>query len=268
MKTSIQVYNDLKQKVSFFYQRLKLNRREPRTGRPLKIAVPDILTMGIFKQTQQITTKKSLFQIFRPDGSYERFVANLNRFARLAMIILALLLNRNREHANPIKHIDSTDIPVSTLRKASRHRTMAGLASWGKTGKGWFYGLKLHLTTDLKRRILAVRFTAGNVDDRKVVMKLNHGLFGIFVADAGYVSEKLAQEFHQEHRRILLAKPRANMRKLTTEFESYLYGTRMKIELSFRNLKMFFGIVTSLPRSVNGYLAHYTYSLLAPLIAG
>ena len=266
MKTSIQVYNDLKQKVSFLYQRLKLNRREALTGRPLKVPIPDILALGIFKQTQQIATKKSLFQIFRPDGSYERFVANLNRFARLAMIVLALLLNRNREHAHPVKHIDSTDIPVSTLRKAARHRTMQGLAQWGKTGKGWFYGLKLHISTDLERRILSVRFSRGNVDDRRVVMKLNQGLFGIFVADAGYISEKLAQEFHREHRRILFAKPRANMKKLMTEFESYLYGTRMKIELSFRNLKMFFGIVTSLPRSVNGYLAHYTYSLLASLI--
>lgn len=266
MKTFIQAYTNLKQKVSFLYQRLKLNRREALTGRPLKIPIPDILAMGIFKQTSQIATKKSLFAIFQPDGSYERFVANLNRFARLAMIILALLLNRNRREAHLIKHIDSTDIPVSTLRKAARHRTMRGMARWGKTGKGWFYGLKLHITTDLKRRILAIRFSRGNMDDRRVVMKLNRGLFGIFVADAGYISEKLAREFHHEHRRILLAKPRANMKKLMSEVESYLYGTRMKIELSFRNLKMFFGIVTSLPRSVNGYLAHYTYSLLASLV--
>lgn len=267
MKTFIQAYNNLKQKVSFLYQRLKLKHREPKTGRPLAVPIPDIISMALFKQTYQIETKKSLYEIFAPKSSYHRFVENLNRFADLAMVILAVLLNMNRRNAHPIKHIDSTDVPVSTLRKASRHRTLAGLAAWGKTGKGWFYGLKLHITTDLKRRLLSVRFTAGNVDDRRVVIKLNKGLFGIFVADAGYVSEKLAQEFHQEHRRVLLAKPRANMKKLMTEFQHLLYRTRMKIELSFRSLKMFFGLVTSLPRSINGYLANYTYALVAYLLA-
>ncbi len=267
MKTFIQVYNILKQKVLFLYQRLNLKNHEPQTGRPLNVPVPEIISMALFKQTQQIETKKSLYEIFQPDCSYHRFVENLNRFARLAMIIFAFLLNLNRAHAHPVKHTDSTDVPVSTLRKAGRHKTLAGLAQWGKTGKGWFYGLKLHITTDLKRRILAVRFTGGNVDDRRVVIKLNKGLFGVFVADAGYISASLAREFHEEHRRVLLVKPRANMKKLMTEFQHILYGTRMKIELSFRSLKMFFGLVTSLPRSVNGYLATWTYSLVAYLLA-
>ena len=35
------------------------------------------------------------------------------------------------------------------------------------------------------------------------------------------------------------------------------------IELNFRNLKMFFGLVTSLPRSVGGYLGNYISSILA-----
>ena len=267
MKTFIQVYNNLKQKVSFLYQRLKLKNQEPTTGRPLAVPVPEILAMALFKQTQQIETKKSLFEIFEPPCSYHRFVENLNRFARLAMVMLIVLLNMNRARAHPIKHIDSTDVPVSTLRKAARHGTMAGLAQWGKTGKGWFYGLKLHITTDLTRRLLSVRFTGGNVDDRRVVIKLNQGLFGIFVADAGYISGKLAHDFHEEHRRVLLAKPRANMKKLMTEFQDALYGTRMKIELSFRSLKVFFGLITSLPRSLNGYLANWTYSLVAYLLA-
>ena len=88
-------------------------------------------------------------------------------------------------------------------------------------------------------------------------------LTGIFVADAGYISKKLAQEFYQENKRILLAKPRANMKKIITAFEEKLYSTRMLIEINFRQLKLFYGLVTSLPRSVKGYLANYIYSLLA-----
>jgi len=50
---------------------------------------------------------------------------------------------------------------------------------------------------------------------------------------------------------------------MMTQFEEMLYRTRMLIELNFRDLKLFHGLVTSLPRSVGGYLANYIYSILA-----
>jgi uncharacterized protein YegJ (DUF2314 family) len=101
-----------------------------------------------------------------------------------------------------------------------------------------------------------LKFASGNVDDRE-----------IFIADAAYISEKMQKEFYQEHKRILLAKPRKNMKKLATFWQDLLYRTRMLIEINFRSLKMFYGLLTSMPRSVNGYLANYIYSLLAYLIA-
>lgn len=95
---------------------------------------------------------------------------------------------------------------------------------------------------------------------------LNQNLSGIFVADAGYVSAELEKNFYIEGQRYMLAKPKKNMRKLATTFDTWVYGTRMAIEIPFRNPKLFYGLVTSLPRSVAGYLANYTYSLLAYLI--
>ena len=41
----------------------------------------------------------------------------------------------------------------------------------------------------------------------------------------------------------------------------------MLIELNFRNLKMFYGLVTSLPRSIDGYLANYVHSVLGYVLA-
>jgi hypothetical protein len=266
MKTVIQLYENLKQKVQFLYTQLKLDRHENTKGRKLALSITDSITLSIFKQKNHIATKKALYEIFDPPCSYKTLVVNMNRHARLAMILLTFLLNLNRVSAHPIKHTDSTDIPVCTNRKAKHHKTMQGLASWGKTGKGSFYGLKLHITTDLKRKLLSVRFS-GIIDDRKIFMRLNKGLYGIFVADAGYISQKLQKEFYVEHQRILFAKPRKNMRKLITPFQNFLYGTRMLIELNFRSLKMFYGLVTSMPRSVSGYLANYIYSLLAYQIA-
>ena len=110
---------------------------------------------------------------------------------------------------------------------------------------------------------MSIGFASGGVGDREMFKKLNKDLYGIFVADAGYISKELAEEFHIEGKRFLLAKPRANMKKIITAFEEKLYSTRMLIEINFRQLKLFYGLVTSLPRSVKGYLANYIYSLLA-----
>lgn len=262
-----QAYGLIKEKVLFLYERLQLVRQEKEKGRKLIISIPDIITLGLFKQKENIATKKSLYEIIQPQCSYKTLVVNLNRFAPLASIILSQLLKWNRKGSHLIKHTDATDIPVCSNRKAGRHQTMKILSDWGKTGKGWFYGLKLHLTTDFNRKPLSVAFSSGNINDRSAFLKLNKDLDGVFVADAGYLSEELQRAFYQERKRILFAKPRANMKKIATAFQTWLYGTRMMIELNFRVLKQFYGLVTSLPKSMNGYLAHYLYSLLAHVIA-
>jgi len=53
------------------------------------------------------------------------------------------------------------------------------------------------------------------------------------------------------------------MKKLITEFQDKLYKVRSLVEINFRILKQFCGFITSLPKSVDGYLANYIYSLLA-----
>lgn len=263
MVTELTLFNELRQKVAFFVQKLSFNSLISTKGRKLALKLTDILTLALFKHIGQITTKKKLWQMIEPPCSYKTLVVNINRFFHLALIILSLLLKNNRSHSHLVKHIDSTDIPVCSVRKAKYHRVMRHLASFGKTGKGWFYGLKLHIIADLMQKLLSVQFTSGNVDDRRVLLELAKDMTGIFIGDAGYLSATLAKEFHQEHQRILLTKTRANMKKLATAVDSWLYSTRMYIELNFRNLKCFFGLITSLPRSVAGYLANYTYSLLA-----
>lgn len=267
MKALIPVYEKMKGVVKFFYKQLKLDKFEKHKGRKLAISIIDTVSLAIFKQSKNIATKKSIHQIFNLSRSYKTLVVNLNRFAHLALLILVSILKFNQRNSHLVKHTDSTDIPVCLKKNGKYHKTMSGLAQWGNTGKNSFFGLKMHITTDLRRKMLAVRFTSGNVHDKEVFLKLNKDLLGIFVADAAYISKKLSSDFYQEGKRILLAKPRKNMGKLMTKFQEFLYGTRMLIELNFRNLKLFYGLVTSLPRSVHGYLANYIYSLLAYQIA-
>ncbi len=262
MNHSIQIYNDIVTKVSFFFKQLKLKLTKS-TGRTLAIDPINLISLALFKQSQGIPTKKSVWKIFGLTCSYKTLVVNLNRFALYALVILNAILKWNQQHAHLVKHTDSTDVPVCLAKNGKRNKTMRGLAEWGYSAKGWFYGLKMVITTDLKRNLLAVRFGSGNANEREVFKRLNRDLFGIFVADAGYISKDLEREFYVEHKRILFAKPRANMKRLITDWQKALYDTRMIIELNFRSLKMFYRLETSLPRSIDGYLGNYVYSLLA-----
>lgn len=268
MKLTLELYNELKQKVTFFYKKLNFNKYEKTKGRKLAIPIVDTITLALYKQSSSRKTKKSLWNDLKKylKCSYKTLVVNLNRCVLLALVILLKTRNLNRQNAHFVKHTDATDIPVCLNKNARHHKTMHGLASWGHSGKGFYYGLKLHLTTDLRRKILSFSITSANGSDRSQFMKLNKDLEGVFVADAGYTSEKLEREFFRENRRILFAKPKKNMKKLMTNLQSKLYDTRMLIELNFRNLKMFFGLETSLPRSIDGYLGNYIYSILAYML--
>jgi hypothetical protein len=262
MNTTITIYNNIVTKVRFFFKHLKLNIRKS-TGRPLAITPEDTIALTIFKQQEGIETKKSVWDIFELTCSYKTFVVNANRLMIYALVILKAILKWNQDTAHVVKHTDSTDIPVCLNKNARHHKTMHGFASWGHSGKGFYYGLKLNITTDLNRHLLAVRFGSGNSNDRETFKEMNKDIMGIFVADAGYISKDLEHEFFIEHKRVLFAKPKANMKRVTTAFQYHLYNTRMLIELNFRNLKMFYNLITSLPRSIDGYIANYIYALLA-----
>lgn len=263
MKAFVPMYNSIKQVVNFFSKHLHFDKYKSHIGRKLALPIEDIISLALFKQKNFIATKQSLFNIFKPNCSYKTLVVNLNRWFFLAVIILVLLMKFNRQNSHWLKHIDSTEIPVCLFKNAHTHKTMKRYAEFRKKGNITFYGLKLHIITDLKRKILSIKFTGAKTDDREVVMEMSNELTGIFMADAGYISDKLAREFYQENKRVLLVKPKKNMKKIMTLFEDTLYQTRMLIELNFRELKLFYGLVTSLPRSVGGYLANYIYALLA-----
>lgn len=267
MKTLIPAYNKIRKVVSFFSKLLRFDKFKKSTGRKLAISLEETVSLALFWKRNHIATKKSIHRIFNLKCSYKTLVVNLNKWYFLAMLVLVLVMKRNEKNQHLVKHIDSTDIPVCLFKNANNHKTMKGLASFGRNSKGTYFGLKMHLITDFRRKLLRVRFTCANVDDRDLVIPMSKDLLGILVGDAGYIKKKLQREFYQEGKRIFLVKPRKNMKVLMTKFQQILYDSRALIELNFRTLKMFCGLITSLPRSVDGYFANYIYSLLAYQIA-
>lgn len=238
-------------------------------GRPKKIANMDALTFALYQHQSTRSTKKSVYDDFKDTlkCSYKTFVVSVNRVAQLSLRILIMLMNLNKQTAHVVKYTDATDIPVCLKKNADSHKTMKNLAAIGHSSKGWYYGIKLTLTRDHDGRMLALRFTKPGVNDRDIFRQINADIMGIIVADAGYVSKQLEQDMYIEGKRWILIRPFRTMKKLMTQWQYILYKGRFQIEFDFRNLKMFHGLITSLPRSVHGYLANYLHALTSFVLA-
>lgn len=259
----------LHRKVEKLIKVFSLNKLVPEAGRKPLLPQLTAVSLGLFQHKHGIPTKKQVHEMFPYLCSYKTFVVSMNRWFLVTALVISSLLKVNRFFQHPVKHIDSTCIPVCLFRNAKRHKTMRGIAAYGKTGQGAFFGLKLHVISDLLMNIQSLMFTPGNTSDRDkgVVLKLARDIWGVLIGDAGYVSKKLADAFNEAPFRILLCKPYKNMKKLATRLQGLLYGTRMMIEHHFQNLKQCYGLITSFPRSVTGYFANYFYAILSYMIA-
>ena len=260
------MYTTLKHKVTQILNLLKIPEREHSKGRKPTLSNVEAVTVAVLKQKQNVVTKKSLYEILEPPCRYNAFVRAINSAAKYLAQITASLLSVARENTHPVKFTDATDIPVCLNKNGKRHKTMRALAAWSRTGKGAFYGLKLHLSADLSGKVLALKFTPGNSDDRAVFREMNKKLRGLFVADAGYVSKDLERDFFIENERMVITGVRSNMKKLATAAHIFLLNLRMRVEIHFRVLKLCYGLITSFPRSIDGYLTHYLAAVCAYLI--
>jgi hypothetical protein len=251
--------------VTQLSKQYKLFAETPKSGRPRKITPLDSLTFALYQHQSTRSTKKSVYDDFKQilHCSYKTFVVSINKSALISLRLLCLILRWGRQHAHLVKYTDATDIPVCLKKNADSHKTMQGLAGFGRSTKGWFYGIKMTFTRDHEGRMLGLRFTAPSANDRDIFRTINQDIYGAIVADAGYVSKKLEQDMNIEGTRWIFIRPYKTMKKLMTKWQERLYKGRFKIEFDFRDLKLFHGLVTSLPRSVNGYLGNYFHALVS-----
>jgi transposase len=259
------IYENLKRRVAHCVKVFGINCTPASTGRPAKLGKLEAITLALYHHTSSRATKKSVWQDFQGKlkCSYKTVVVAMNAAAVSALRILFGLMRWNREHAHVVKYTDSTDLPVALKKNADKHRTMVGLAEFGRSSKGWFYGLKLTYVRDHEGRILNFAITPPSTNDRQLLKDLNRDLGGLLVADAGYTSKQLEKDMHIEGKRWLLTRPYKTMKRLAALWQLHVSKGRFRIEFDFRSLKLFFGLVTSLPRSITGYLANYLNALLA-----
>lgn len=241
-------------------------------GRPNSLSLSEAATIILMKTIFGINCLKKLYFLLQTNythdfhlPSYKNFVVTMNKYSLDFLTLMNVLLQMNKKQSGTIKIIDSTSIPVCKNIRIYAHKTMKKIATRSKTTTGWFYGLKLHIVTDKKKNMLLLRFTTANVDDRKVLNEFIDQLNdSIIIADAGYISSKL-QKKAATRRNIILTGIRKNMKKIATYTQILLLNMRGRIESVFSVLKERLGLITSLPRSVNGYLAHYSRVLFGYL---
>lgn len=74
-----------------------------------------------------------------------------------------------------MEFIDSTSIKVCHSLRIPKHKVFQGTAARGKSSIGWFYGFKLHITTNHLGDIVAAKLTPANTDDRNPFVNYQKG---------------------------------------------------------------------------------------------
>ena len=198
-------------------------------------------------------------------GEFPNLVS-YNRLIELVPKALAVLigfLNVRKADCSGISFIDSTSLRVCHNMRINSHKVMAGIAQRGKTSTGWFFGFKLHLTTNDKGELLDVCMTPGNIDDRVPVDQLTKKLWGKLFGDRGYISQPLFEKLFGRGLQLITRLKSKMKNRLIPLFDKLLLRKRAIIETIIDQLKNIMQIEHSRHRGV----PHYFADILAGLIA-
>ena len=238
-----------------------------RGGRHSKLTAAEGLSLALFRFWTSQANWKAFYGMlsagflkeFPSLPCYETLLRQITRHGPLGLLLLIVLLGQGDNHGSYA--LDATALPVS--RHGRRAKVVRSWAAWGKDSDGhWFFGFKLHAVCDPRGRLLSLRLTPANVADVTQAEALLMRLRGLAVADAAYISQGLRQKLY-EVGLLLLTPLRKNMKGLASLAELQQLKGRIIIETVFSVLKERLGLVTSLPRSLDGYLVHYVILILA-----
>lgn len=249
------------------------------SGRITKLTAAENITLSLYQSVMKQPDTKSYYafvkgyhaQEFLNLPDYSNFLKQQKRLLPLSSLLLNILMAINRSNfKNSKEHlmfVDGSEIPVCTNKRIFSHKVAKGIAAKSKSTKGWFYGFRLHILCDKDGNLLGIKITPGNIDERKMVIKLLRGLQGVLVADAGYISKELHGKLEKLNIWFLTGVKR-NQKKLMTQANHMLLKARQRVETTIGVLKQRLGLVTSLPRSIKGFQVHFILVVLAYCLFG
>lgn len=240
----------------------------PLGGRPPALSTSDVLTIVIWDAvTEPHKTLKDVYRWVRREyldcfpklPSYQAFVVACHRVFPIMVQLLQSLLHYGAQ----LRFADSTMLPVCKLIRAQSHKVAKKSAAFGKNWQGWHYGFKLHASIDLHNNLTGICFTPADVYDAQRMETLIKGAAKVLVGDSHYGASVMRKRLWEQHGILVIAPPHYKQnKKLMTALQHLLLTLRPKIEATFDYLKEHMHLVSSFPRSVEGYFIHYVRMLL------
>ena len=233
--------------VDNFYQKFietkagkwNLSHYYGRRGSKRRMSVPDVMTLNllrIFVRTNDLKTFHKLavvnYRQYFPDlTNYENFMKASNKSIGFIIAFLHYILYCNRKNCKEnIFYLDSTPVTVCENRYISSPKVAQGVASRGKSTKGWFYGFKLQGVCTRNGMLLKICFRPGKEHDSTSFSDSTERLEGTIVTDAGYLlrDKELKQMYHSGRKPCTAT--RKNMKRLMTANQFQLLRNRNLIE--------------------------------------
>lgn len=240
----------------------------PHGGRPMKLHTNEVIALLVFSSL--VAPQRTLTGIYNwaQVHYYRKFqlpaYSSWMRKCHQALPGMLHILDNLLVKDALLRFIDSTMLPVCKLIRADRHKVAKGVAAFGKNWQGWHYGFKLHAACNPKGQLAAVYFTPANESDSQQIPHLVNDATVIAVGDGGYTASVMRHKMWREHQAFILSPPHPKQKKkVLAQWQLLLLQARPKIECTFDRLKEHLLLVTSFPRSVNGYAVHYIRVLLS-----
>lgn len=238
-------------------------------GRPLSLTSSELITLLVWntltvksKTLKEIHSWTTLYhkKDFPRLPKYSAFVNLCHTNGDQMLSILKSILVSD----SPLVFADSTMLQVCKLIRADRHKVAVNIAKLGKNWQGWHFGFKLHLGVNMRRQITGFCLTPANVYDAQKIPNLINLHTKVLVGDSHYGASVIGRKINQKFGTIIIAPPHfMQKKKILTPWQHKLLTLRPKIESVFDYLKEHLHLVTSFPRSVNGYTIHYLRILLS-----
>jgi hypothetical protein len=240
----------------------------PLGGRPKLLKDSELITLLIWNCLSR-TRQRTLKDIFnwallyhRRDvpklSTYGAFVAHCQRLVPRLLDLLGQVLVPAE-----VQLVDSTKLPVCRNHRADHYKVAAGFAGWGKNWQGFWFGFKLHAAVTPDGRLSNVTFTPADVYDGHVTSRLVRPETKVVVGDSHYGDKIARKKLWSEHGVVVVAPVHYRQdTKVMAAWQKKLLESRVKVECTFDYLKEHLNLVSSFPRSRNGYMLHYVRILL------
>lgn len=189
---------------------------------------------------------------------YEHF----NKLIGQHLPYLTILLNHLFDKCRGISFVDSTSISVCKNYRIYSHKVFKGLAARGKTTKGWFYGLKLHLIINPQGGLVKASFSSGNKDDRKHFSSMVKNIFGKVFGDRGYISRELFNDLLDKNIQLITRIKKGMKNILMPAMDKILLLKRALVETVIGKIKLLNKFEHSRHRSPTNAFSHMIASLI------